>query len=56
MIPWRRFHRTVLVAKGRWPLSTFVLVLPNDFLWWIPFAIYLTHAWPYDRRQEKELP
>jgi hypothetical protein len=44
-----------LVAKGQWPLSTFVLVLSNDFLWWIPFAIYLVHAWPYYRRQEEEL-
>jgi small multidrug resistance pump len=36
----------VLVLTGRWPLSTIVLVLANDILWWHPFARYLRDAWP----------
>jgi hypothetical protein len=31
----------VLIAQGRWPVETVVLVLPNDVVWWIPFALYL---------------
>src|SRR5882672_6572700 len=35
-----------LHMAGRWPSSTFVLILTNDIIWWIPFAIYLYDAWP----------
>lgn len=44
-----------LVATGAWPAATFVLVLPNDFLWWGPFLLYLVDAWPFYRRQLKEV-
>jgi len=29
-----------------WPASTLVLCITNDFVWWIPFALYLHDAWP----------
>jgi hypothetical protein len=31
----------VLIAQGRWPVETVVLVATNDLVWWIPFALYL---------------
>jgi hypothetical protein len=30
-----------LIATGVWPLSAIVLCVTNDFIWWIPFALYL---------------
>lgn len=30
-----------LIASGAWPLRTIVLCLTNDFIWWVPFALYL---------------
>jgi hypothetical protein len=39
----------VLIARGRWPWQTLVLCLTNDFIWWIPFGLYLRDAWPFFR-------
>jgi hypothetical protein len=39
-----------LIWTGTWPLATLVLCLTNDFIWWIPFALYLYDAWPCFRR------
>jgi hypothetical protein len=33
-----------LIASGAWPPKSAVLCLTNDFIWWIPFAIYLWDA------------
>ena len=33
-----------LIASGAWPLKSAVLCLTNDFIWWIPFALYLRDA------------
>ena len=33
-----------LMAGGAWPLKSAVLCLTNDFIWWVPFAIYLRDA------------
>jgi len=30
-----------LIASGAWPLKSAVLCVTNDFIWWIPFALYL---------------
>ena len=30
-----------LILTGAWPLSAIVLCVTNDFIWWIPFALYL---------------
>ena len=35
----------VLIASGEWPARTVVMCLTNDFIWWIPFGLYL-----YDSR------
>ena len=34
------------VSSGRLPLGTVVLCLTNDFIWWIPFGLYLHDARP----------
>ena len=39
----------VLIATGRWPWQTIILCVTNDFIWWIPFALYLRDAWPFFR-------
>lgn len=30
-----------LIASGAWPLKSAILCVTNDFIWWIPFALYL---------------
>jgi small multidrug resistance pump len=35
-----------LYASGQWPLASMAIVVTNDLIWWIPFAIYLVDAWP----------
>lgn len=44
-----------VILTGAWPLSTVVLVLTNDLLWWLPFGLYLYDAWP-EFRDSTELP
>ncbi|HEX7155168.1 MAG TPA: hypothetical protein VF618_27110 [Thermoanaerobaculia bacterium] len=39
-----------LLVSGTWPLRAAVLCVTNDFIWWIPFALYLKDAWPWFRR------
>ena len=34
-----------LILKGVWPLSTLVLCMTNDLIWWIPFGLYLKDSW-----------
>ena len=36
----------MLLLRGAWPSSTLILCLTNDFIWWIPFGLYLYDAWP----------
>ena len=38
-----------MIATGAWPVETIVLCLTNDFVWWIPFGVYLRDAWPLAR-------
>jgi hypothetical protein len=33
-----------LIWRGAWPPRSLVLCLTNDFIWWIPFALYLRDA------------
>ena len=35
-----------LIWTGAWPASAIVLCVTNDFIWWIPFGVYLSDAWP----------
>ena len=30
-----------LIASGAWPMKSIVLCITNDFIWWIPFILYL---------------
>ena len=30
-----------LIASGAWPMKSVVLCVTNDFIWWIPFGLYL---------------
>ena len=30
-----------LIASGAWPMKSVVLCVTNDFIWWIPFFLYL---------------
>ena len=41
----------VLILNGTWPASTLILCATNDFIWWIPFGLYLYYAWPAFRRE-----
>ncbi len=40
----------IAVSTGAWPLSSGLLILTNDVIWWIPFALYLKDAWPIYRQ------
>ncbi|MDQ1644563.1 MAG: hypothetical protein QOJ50_747, partial [Cryptosporangiaceae bacterium] len=44
-----------LILTGQWPVATVVIVVTNDLIWWIPFALYLRDAWP-GWRSEWDLP
>lgn len=43
-----------LLWQGIWPPATLILCLTNDFIWWIPFALYLCDAWPQFRTSLRE--
>lgn len=30
-----------LIASGAWPMKSIILCVTNDFIWWVPFALYL---------------
>ena len=35
----------ISIWNQSWPKSTIVLCITNDFIWWIPFSLYLVDAW-----------
>lgn len=39
-----------LVLSGQWPVEALVLNVTNDFIWLLPFAVYLWDSWPRYRR------
>ena len=39
-----------LIWSGAWPASTIVLSVTNDFIWWVPFGLYLYDAWPQSNK------
>jgi hypothetical protein len=43
-----------LIWSGQWPPATLILCLTNDFIWWLPFALYLRDAWPHFRREWRQ--
>jgi hypothetical protein len=40
-----------LIWNGTWPAATLVLSVTNDFIWWLPFSLYLHDAWPAFRTE-----
>lgn len=38
-----------LVARGEWPLSTLILCLTNDLIWWPFFSLYMVDRWRMGR-------
>lgn len=44
----------VMVTTGQWPPAAIMLCVMNDFIWWVPFALYLRDAWPAFRRTLRE--
>ena len=45
----------VLIGSGTWPFATIVLCLTNDFIWWVPFGLYLVDAWPSFRLRQTQM-
>lgn len=43
----------ILIVQGKWSAWTIVMCLTNDFIWWIPFAIYLLDSWKYFKEDFK---
>ena len=41
---------TILIVQGKWAAATIVMCLTNDFIWWIPFGIYLYDSWEFYKR------
>lgn len=41
----------VLLWRGAWPARSIILCVTNDFIWWIPFTLYLVDSWPEFRKQ-----
>ena len=39
----------IAIWRGEWPAASLILCITNDFIWWVPFAIYLRDAWPHRR-------
>ncbi|WP_033338826.1 hypothetical protein [Catenuloplanes japonicus] len=35
-----------LIVTGEWPWQTVAIIITNDLIWWIPFALYLRASWP----------
>ena len=46
---------TWMIASGAWPPSTMLLCITNDFIWWVPFGLYLADAWPKRRAEPRRL-
>ena len=39
-----------LISTGKWQPAAIVMNVTNDFIWLIPFGIYLYDAWPFYQR------
>lgn len=37
----------VHIAAGNWSTAALPIIVFNDLVWWLPFAIYLHDAWPH---------
>lgn len=39
-----------LVLQGKWHFAALLMNLTNDFIWWIPFALYLYDSWDFYKK------
>lgn len=39
---------------GKWTFAALIMNLTNDFIWLIPFAVYLFDSWPYYKKDLAE--
>ena len=46
----------VTVAGGEWPVRTLTLILFNDVIWWVPFALFLIDGTPVARALRAAAP
>ena len=44
------------IMTGAWPAAALIICATNDFIWWIPIAMYLRDAWPMYRVSSKHSP
>jgi len=44
----------VLISQGKWKPGALIMNVTNDFIWMIPFAIYLWDSWPFYKKDLKE--
>ena len=44
------------IWRGAWPPATLWMCVTNDFIWWIPFGLYLRDAWPHARDGGRAAP
>jgi hypothetical protein len=42
-----------LILTGQWPASAGILIIGNDLIWWLPFALYL---WDVSHAQRLQAP
>lgn len=40
----------LLITQGKWKPATIVMCLTNDFVWWIPFTLYLWDSWAFYKK------
>ena len=40
----------LLIYQGKLAPGAIVMSLTNDFIWWIPFGIYLSDSWEYYKK------
>ncbi len=43
----------MLVLQGKWKSGALVMNMTNDFIWLIPFAVYLFDSWPFFKKDLK---
>lgn len=45
----------ILIYQGKWAASAIVMCITNDFIWWIPFGIYLWDSWGFYKNDWAEI-